>query len=47
MFRSIGFLIVFFAAMSKISVRFSIFEAVLVSIGANLMFNGGEKKDDS
>ncbi|MBF0788201.1 hypothetical protein IR123_09970 [Streptococcus sp. 19428wC2_LYSM12] len=47
MFRNIGFLIVFFAAMGKIGVHFSTFEAVLVGIGASLMFSGGKKKDDT
>lgn len=44
MLRNIGFLIVFFAAMSKMGAHFSTFEAVLVSVGANLMFGVGEEK---
>lgn len=40
--RSLGFIILFRAAMAKFGIRFDITESIIISLGANLMFFGGK-----
>ncbi|HEM3635864.1 TPA: hypothetical protein U1C44_001337 [Streptococcus suis] len=40
--RSLGFIILFHAAMAKFDIGFDITESIIIGLGAGLMFLGGK-----